>query len=90
MLKIKLMPRGKRHQLTYRVVVAESRSKSNGKFTDDLGFWTPQTKTVQIDKKKVESWIIKGAQVTIGVDKLLNPAKHPNKKKVKKDKSAKK
>jgi small subunit ribosomal protein S16 len=85
MLKIKLMPRGKRHQLTYRVVVAESKSKSNGKFTDDLGFWTPQTKTVQIDKKKVETWQKNGAQLTIGVAKLLNPAGFPNKKKVKKE-----
>ncbi len=79
------MPRGKKHQLTYRVVVAESRSKSNGKFTDDLGFWTPQTKTFQIDKKKVEVWQKNGAQLTIGVAKLLNPGKFPNKKKVKKE-----
>ena len=57
MLKIKLMPKGKAHQRTFRVVVAEARTKFNGKFADDLGFYTPQTNTIQIDKKKLEQWI---------------------------------
>lgn len=83
MLKIKLYPRGKKHQRTFRIVVAEGRSKFNGNFVDDLGFWTPQTKTMQIDQAKVDRWTKNGAQITIGVDKLLNPDKYPRKKKVK-------
>ena len=82
MLKIKLAPRGKIHQITYRIVVAEDRSKLNGTVIDDLGFFTPQTKTVEIDKAKLADWQKKGAQLTLGVDKLLNPSKYP--KKVKK------
>ena len=84
MLKIKLSPRGKKHQITYRIVVAEDRSKLNGKVIDDLGFYTPQTKTFEIDKKKMVQWQKNGAHLTVGVDKLLNPKKHPNKKKSKK------
>jgi len=83
MLKIKLYPRGKKHQRTFRIVVAEGRSKFNGKFVDDLGFWTPQTKTIQIDQVKVNQWTKNGAQITIGVDKLLHPDKYPRKKKTK-------
>jgi small subunit ribosomal protein S16 len=86
MLKIKLSPRGKKHQITYRIVIAERRSKLNGKFIDDIGFYTPQTKTIEIDKKKMAQWIKNGAQLTTGVDKLLNPKKYPNKKKAKKEK----
>jgi len=82
MLKIKLSPRGKKHQRTFRIVVAECRSKNNGKFTDDLGFYTPATKVLEIDKKKMDQWIKNGAQITLGVDKLLNPSKHPRVKKV--------
>ena len=85
MLKIKLLPRGKKHQITYRIVVAECRSKSNGKFIDDLGFYTPQTKTLELNKEKMAQWIKNGAQVTNGVDKLLNPDKYPNKIKNKKE-----
>jgi small subunit ribosomal protein S16 len=84
MIKVKLLPRGKKHQITYRIVIAEDRSKFDGKFIDDLGFYTPQTKTLSLDKEKLADWQKKGAQLTIGVDKLLNPDKYPNKKKVKK------
>lgn len=79
MLKIKLTPRGKKHQVTYRIVIAEQHSKSNGKFTDEIGFYTPQTKTLNIDKDKMTQWIKNGAQLTEGVDKLLNPNKYPKK-----------
>lgn len=89
MLKIKLMPKGKTHQITFRIVVAEARSKFNGKFTDDLGFYTPQTKVLSVDNKKLEQWLKNGAQLTHGVDKLLHPDKFPAKIKVKPEKVAK-
>ena len=83
MLKIKLKPNGKIHQRSFRIVVSPDRSKSNGKFVDDIGFYTPQTKTLQIDKEKMAQWLKNGAQLTEGVDKLLNPNKYPRVKKVK-------
>ncbi|HPT66324.1 MAG TPA: 30S ribosomal protein S16 [Candidatus Woesebacteria bacterium] len=86
MLKIKLAPRGKTHQITYRIVVAEDRSKLNGPTIDDLGFYTPQTKTIELDKQKMADWIKKGAQITFGVDRLLNPDKYPKKVKPKVEK----
>lgn len=87
MLKIKLSPRGKKHQVTYRIVVTQDRTKLNGSFIDDLGFYTPQTKTLEINQEKMAKWIKDGAQITLGVDKLLNPNKYP--KKIKKKKEAK-
>lgn len=86
MLKIKLKPTGKIHQRSFRIVVSPDRSKSNGKFIDDLGFYTPTTKTLQIDKEKMTQWLKNGAQLTTGVDKLLNPDKYPRKKKKKAEK----
>lgn len=83
MLKIKLFPKGKKHQITFRIVVAEARSKYNGKFVADLGFVTPQTNTVQINREELAKWIKNGAQVTLGVDKILNPDKHVRPTKVK-------
>jgi len=90
MIKVKLLPRGKKHQITYRIVIAEDRSKFDGKFIDDLGFYTPQTKTLSLNKEKLSDWQKKGAQLTVGVDKLLNPSKYPNKKKVKKEEKVQK
>ena len=90
MIKVKLLPRGKKHQITYRIVVAEDRSKFDGKFIDDLGFYTPQTKTLSLNKEKLADWQKKGAQLTTGVDKLLNPDKYPKKIKVKKEEKVQK
>ena len=66
MLKIKLYPTGKKNQVRYRIVVAEKRSKLNGKYIDNLGFYDPLTNpyTFSIDKTKYEQWIEKGAQPT--------------------------
>lgn len=83
MLKVKLQPRGKIHQRSYRIVIAPLRSKHNGKVIAQIGFYTPQTKTLEIDKIALEKWLKNGAQLTTGVDKLLNPDKYPRKKKKK-------
>lgn len=83
MLKIKLFPMGKKHQRTFRLVVSESRSKFDGNYVEDLGFYTPQTKTLEYDKEKFAKWVKNGAQVTLGVDKLINPDKHIRVKKAK-------
>ncbi len=86
MLKIKLSIRGKKHQRTYRIVVAEAKSKSGGKFVDDLGFYTPQTKTLQLNRDRLNDWLKKGAQSTLGLNRLLDPANYPTKKPQKKAK----
>ncbi|MFH1601366.1 MAG: 30S ribosomal protein S16 [Candidatus Shapirobacteria bacterium] len=75
MLKIKLFQRGKKGQITYRVVVAEAKSKRDGKFTADLGHWNPDSKTLKIDQKELVSWQEKGAQLTEGVRKILKNEK---------------
>jgi len=71
MLKVKLFQRGKKHQRTYRIVIAEARSKRDGKYVDDLGWWNPHLDQLKIDKKKLALWQEKGAQLTEGVRKLV-------------------
>jgi len=84
MLKIKLSPRGKKHQITYRIIVAPDRSKFDGKY---IGFYNPHTKEIKVDKAKLATWIENGAKLTDGVGRLLEPSKYPPKKK--KDRSKK-
>jgi len=71
MLTIKLARYGKKHQPHYRVVVAEARSKREGKAVAILGFWNPKEKRVKIDKKAYEKWRQQGAQPTESVAKLV-------------------
>lgn len=72
MLKIKLQRRGKKDQSHYRIVVAEARSKSSGEYKDLLGTYTPGTNPAifDLDKKKYQDWLKKGAQPTDTVRKL--------------------
>ena len=73
MLKIRLKPTGRKKRISYRIVVAEARSKRDGKVADDLGYYNPQVKPAQIklDKKRLEHWISHGAEMTKTLRKLL-------------------
>lgn len=71
MLAIKLRPTGKKHQRYFRVIVAEKKSKLQGKYVDNLGWLNPHENTYNVDKDKVAQWIKKGAQPTNTVHNLL-------------------
>ena len=71
MLAIKLRRIGKKHQPSFRVIVAEKRSKLQGRFVDDLGWLNPLRKKHKINKEKVLHWLKVGAQPTDSVHNLL-------------------
>ena len=73
MLKIKLVRTGKRNQPSYRIVVAEAKSKLQGKYLELLGHYDPlqNPHLVRINKEKYLSWIKKGAQPTKRVSSLI-------------------
>ena len=71
--KIRLARVGSKKNPIYRVVVADSRSPRDGKFTEIVGRYNPQTQpsTIEIDEAKVKDWISKGAQPTDSVRRLM-------------------
>jgi small subunit ribosomal protein S16 len=71
MLAIKLQRRGKKHQPSYRLVVAERRSKMAAPPTDDLGAYNPFTKQATFNKERVAYWLKAGAQPTVSVHNIL-------------------
>lgn len=72
MLKIKLFRTGKKGHAEYRIVVAEAKSKRDGKHADLLGTYDPHTNppTFNLDVEKYTNWLKKGAQPTETVRKL--------------------
>jgi small subunit ribosomal protein S16 len=72
MLKIKLFRTGKKGHALYRVVVAEARSKRDGKHNDLLGTYDPHAhpSAFSIDVEKYKHWLNQGAQPTETVRKL--------------------
>jgi small subunit ribosomal protein S16 len=72
-VKLRLMRMGKKKQPTYRVVAADSRSPRDGRFIEILGTYEPRAEpsVVLIDTAKAVRWLVKGAQPTERVAKLL-------------------
>jgi small subunit ribosomal protein S16 len=76
-LKIRLTRIGSTHNPIYRVVVAETRSRRDGRPTAEVGHYNPRAKGQQlrIDFNAYESWIKKCAKATDTVHALYKRAK---------------
>ena len=70
---IRLSLTGKRGQPKYRIVVCETRSKRNGRYTDLIGSFDPNLNppTLKMDQEKFEDWQKKGAIVSTGLSRLI-------------------
>lgn len=75
MLVIRLQRIGKKHQPSYRVVVAEARSKMAAPPREDLGSYNPALKKLTVKGERAKYWIEKGAQPTTTVWNLLVSSK---------------
>ncbi len=73
MLKIKLQPTGKKHQRSYRIVVAEDKSKLSGTVLDNLGTYDPHEteNKLSLNMEGYQNWLKKGAQPTDTIRKLV-------------------
>ncbi len=71
MLAIKLQRIGKKGQPSYRLVVAERRSKMAAPPVEDLGSYNPFTKLVQLNQERAAYWLKVGAQPTVTAHNIL-------------------
>jgi len=64
---------GRKGERKYRIVVREKRSKRDGKPVDTLGYYEKSLNGIkkEIDQKRVDYWISKGAKVTPSIDSKL-------------------
>ena len=72
-LKIRLSRVGRKNLPAYRIVVANTRDKRDGKYLDLIGHYNPSMtpESFDYDKKKYDGWVSKGAQVTDAVKQLI-------------------
>jgi small subunit ribosomal protein S16 len=72
-VKIRLRRMGAKHQPSYRIVVADSRSPRDGRYIDQVGFYDPlrNPAEITIDGDKAKDWLRRGAQPTETVEILL-------------------
>ncbi len=62
MLSIRLRRIGKKGHASFRVVVAEARSKLKSKFVEDLGWIDPHTNKFELQKERIAYWMSNGAK----------------------------
>ncbi len=67
---------GKKGQPYYRVVIADSRSKRDGKVIEELGQYNPNTDpaSINLEEEKALEWLEKGAQPTEVARSVLKKA----------------
>lgn len=72
-VKIKLKRLGKIRNPQYRVVVADARTKRDGRAIEEIGVYQPKQEPslIQIDSERAQYWLGKGAQPTDPVLNLL-------------------
>jgi len=70
-VRIRLRRMGAKKVPFYRIVVADSRFPTQGRFIESVGWYDPISKKVQANKEKILEWVKKGAQLTESVEKLL-------------------
>ena len=72
MVKIRLKRLGYKKNPVFRIVVLNSTTKREAAPIQQLGFYNPKTKEMQLDKASALDWIKKGAQPTQTVKFLID------------------
>jgi small subunit ribosomal protein S16 len=72
-VKIKLKRLGKIREPYYRIVVADSRTKRDGRAIEEIGKYHPKAEPsfIEIDSERAQHWLSVGAQPTDPVRNLL-------------------
>jgi small subunit ribosomal protein S16 len=72
-LKVRLARLGAKKKPYYRLVVADSAAKRDGRFLDIVGFYDPNKNPAYLELKNelLDSWVSKGAKPTVTVASLI-------------------
>ncbi|MGF1483247.1 MAG: 30S ribosomal protein S16 [Opitutales bacterium] len=78
-LRIRLQRAGSTHAPVYRVVVAESTFKRDGRFVENLGLYSPSARgkeqEIRLKLERVEYWLSVGANPSDTVKSLIRAAR---------------
>lgn len=78
-VRIRLTRLGKKKKPFYRIIVANSENKRDGKFLDVVGTYDPckEPAAITFDNSKLQDWIGKGALPTTTVKSLMKKVATP-------------
>ena len=72
--KIRLQRHGRKNYAFYSIVIADSRAPRDGRFTEKLGTYNPNTNpaTIDLNFERALHWVLCGAQPTDTVRSILS------------------
>jgi small subunit ribosomal protein S16 len=74
-LKIRLRQQGRKNRETYRLVVTDCRSPSDGKYVEMLGWYNPfeseTERLASVKPERIQFWLDQGAQLTHKAEALV-------------------
>ncbi|KJR96557.1 MAG: 30S ribosomal protein S16 [Desulfobulbaceae bacterium BRH_c16a] len=75
-VRIRLTRLGRKKKPFYRIIVADSECKRDGKFLDVVGTYDPlkDPAAITLDNAKLQDWLGKGALPTATVKSLMKKA----------------
>lgn len=75
-VKIRLRRMGQKKAPFYRIVVADSRCKRDGKAIEEIGIYDPtrEPSVYKVDEEAAKKWLANGAQPTETVSKIFKLA----------------
>ncbi|WP_439424898.1 30S ribosomal protein S16 [Oenococcus alcoholitolerans] len=75
-VKIRLHLAGTKKRPFYRIVVADSRARRDGRFIQEVGYYNPITKPadIKLNEDQIFDWLLKGAQPSDTVRSFLSDA----------------
>jgi small subunit ribosomal protein S16 len=73
-VKIRLQRRGTTNTSFYKIVVADSRSRRDGRYIEELGFYDPLKKpaVVKVDREAAFRWLKNGATPSDTVERIFS------------------
>lgn len=81
MVVIRLSRGGAKARPFFNIVVADKRTRRDGRFIERLGFYNPiaqgNESKLQLDKARVDHWVGNGAQMTDKVRSLYKQVETP-------------
>jgi len=72
MVKVRLSKVGAKNNRIYRIVAIDQRRAREGKALEVIGYWHPKKDSLRIDKKKLDYWISRGAELSPAVEKIIS------------------
>ncbi len=74
MVKMRLARRGRKKLAIFDIVIASSKSPRDGRFIEKIGVYNPNSNpaTILLDESKAFDWLMKGAQPTDTMRRILS------------------